>query len=67
MPGGTDIVTTHSGFCAFLFLGPNRLANNNTSSLVPAFTTVRNIGGQKTRVKSAETRLELQELDYTAH
>ncbi len=66
MPGGTDRVTTHSGFCVFLFLGPNRLANN-TSSLVPAFTTVRNIGGRKTRVKSAETRLELQELDYAAH
>ncbi|CAM6021604.1 unnamed protein product [Sphagnum balticum] len=49
VPGGTDIVTTHSSFCVFLFLGPNRLTNNNTSSLVPAFRTVRNIVGQKTK------------------
>ncbi len=67
MPGRTDIVTTYSGFCVFLFLGPNWLANNNTSSLVPAFRIVRNIVGQKTRVRLAETRLELQELDYAAH
>ncbi len=51
----------------FLFLGPDRLVDDNASSLVQPFATARNIDGRKTRVRSAQTRLELQELDYATH